>query len=82
VAVSAVPRRSLIGAGLDALRSRSRSRGKPSRLAAAVTAAREHLATFSALASFDTAAWLHGATAGMTVLGVCLLVADFAVTGK
>lgn len=75
------PRRSLIGKAGAALKARAHAKGRPSRLAAAIGAARQHVVTAAALASADFGAfttWHHG---GWIALAVSLLVLDFAVTG-
>lgn len=81
-AVTHSPRKPLLSAVVSAFESRARAGRKPSRLAAVAVKLRQHLPTLAALASFDTAGWLHGSTAGLLVTGVCVLVADFAVTGR
>jgi hypothetical protein len=65
--------------------TRPAGRDKPSRLAAALTAAREHIVTAAALGSFDFGAF-HvpghwGMCCGFVAAGVSLLAFDFAVRG-
>lgn len=74
-------RRSLIGKLGAALKERARARGRQSRLAAAITTARQHMVTAAALASVDIGAFHGGMAAGWVVTGITLLALDFAVTG-
>jgi hypothetical protein len=74
-------RRSLVGKLGSALLARARAKGKPSRLAAAIAVARQHVMTAAALASADFGAFHWGTGVGFLVLGASLLALDFAVTG-
>jgi hypothetical protein len=74
-------RRSLLGKLGSAVAARARAKGKPSRLAAALSVAREHVMTAAALASADLGAFHWGPGVGFLVVGVSLLALDFAVTG-
>jgi hypothetical protein len=58
-----------------------RTRGKPSRVAAAVAVAREHVVTAAALVMVDIGAFHGGQIAGYVVTGLSLLALDFAVRG-
>lgn len=82
-AVTARPRRSLLGTALGAVQARAAARrpGKPSRLAAVAAKARQHMVTAAALASVDVGAFHGGPVAGWVVTGLSLLALDFAVTG-
>jgi hypothetical protein len=73
-------RRSLIGKLGSAVAARARAKGKPSKLAAAFTVARQHVVTVAALASVDVGAFHGCQVAGWVVTGVSLLALDFAVT--
>jgi hypothetical protein len=75
------PRRSLIGKLGSALAARANGKGKPSWLAARLTAAREHMVTVAAFASGDVGMFHWGITPGCIALMVSLLALDFAVTG-
>lgn len=74
-------RRSLLGKLGPALTARARAKGKPSRLAAALAVAREHIVTAAALASMDFGAFhlTHGW--GWFATGISVLALDFAVRG-
>ena len=74
-------RRSLLGKLGSAVAARARAKGKPSRLAAALSVAREHVMTAAALASADLGAFHWGPGVGFLVVGASLLALDFAVTG-
>lgn len=74
-------RRSLLGKLGSAVAARARARGKPSRLAAVFSVAREHVVTAAALASGDVGMFHWGITPGCIALMVSLLALDFAVTG-
>jgi hypothetical protein len=74
-------RRSLAGKVGSALQARARAKGKPSRLAAVLAVAREHVMTAAALASADLGAFHWGPGVGFLVVGASLLALDFAVTG-
>lgn len=45
-----------------------------------VVALLRNLLTLAALTAFDWAAWLYKPWAGLVVLGVCLLVLEYAIT--
>ena len=71
--------RSLLGSVIGALHQRSRAtRGRPSRLAAAVS---EHVMTFAALAAVDVGLFHLGTVAGWIGVGVSLFLADFKIQG-
>jgi hypothetical protein len=74
-------RRSFIGKLGSAVAARARAKGKPSKLAAAIAVAREHVMTAAALASADLGAFHWGPGVGFLVVGASLLALDFAVTG-
>jgi len=72
--------RSLLAKATSAVASRKRT-GKPGRLTAALSVAREHLVTAAALASADFGAFHWGPGVGWIVTGASLLALDFAVRG-
>jgi hypothetical protein len=74
-------RRSLVGKLGSVLGAGSRAKGKPSRIAAALAVAREHVVTAAALAAVDIGAFHGCQVAGWVVTGVSLLALDFAVRG-
>ena len=74
-------RQSLLGKASAAVVARKRTRVGAGRLAAAVTAAREHVMTFAALAAADIGAFHWGAGVGWLVTGASILALDFAVRG-
>ena len=71
--------RSLLAKATSAV-TRKRA-GKPGRLTAALTVAREHVVTVAALGAIDFGAFHAGPVAGWVVTGLSLLAADFAVRG-
>jgi hypothetical protein len=74
-------RRSLAGKLGSAVIARARAKGKPSKLTAALSVARQHVVTAAALASVDVGAFHGGQIAGWVVTGLSLLALDFAVSG-
>lgn len=74
-------RHSLIGKLGIALRERAKVKGKPGKLTAAISLARQHVVTAAALASVDIGAFHGGPIVGWAVTGLSLLALDFAVTG-
>ena len=72
-------RRSLLGAVIGELHSRSRARnGRPSRLAVAVS---NHAMTFAAMAAVDVGMFHLGFVPGWAAVGVSLFLADFKIQG-
>ena len=71
--------RSLLGSVIGAMHQRSRAtRGRPSRLAAAVS---EHAMSFAGMAAVDVGMFHLGLVAGWVAVGVSLLLADFKIQG-